>query len=52
MTRSTTIRVSPDQRELMTRIKQDLYENPEQHTKGDALAAILGTYQRHSTYTC
>jgi len=49
MTRSTTIRVSPEQRDLMKKIKADLYENPESHTNGDALAAVLGTYKRYSS---
>jgi hypothetical protein len=52
MTRNTTIRVSPEQRDLLKDIKAELYSDPEKHTNGDALAAVLGTYQRHSTYTC
>lgn len=51
MTRNTTIRVSPEQRYILKEIKKDLYDDPENHTYGDALAAVLGTYQRHSTYT-
>lgn len=51
MVRNTTIRVSPEQRKLLKKIKADLYDNPEKYTNGDVLAAILGTYKRHSTYT-
>ena len=51
MTRNTTIRVSPEQRDVLKEIKADLYDDPEDHTYGDVLAAILGTHQRHSTYT-
>jgi len=51
MTRNTTIRVSSEQRDILKEIKADLYDSPENHTNGDVLAAILGTYQRYSTYT-
>ena len=51
MARNTTIRVSPEQLKVMKEIKADLYENPDQHTNGDVLAAVLGTYQRYSTYS-
>lgn len=46
--KTTHIRVSPTEKEVLNDIKTDLYQNPGEKSYGDTLAAVLGHYQATS----
>lgn len=48
--KTTHIRVSPIEKEILNDIKTELYQNPGEKSYGDALAAVLGHYQATNQY--